>query len=176
MLPCERDIMTSPLSILQCICQICFSKDLSSYKIFTILNANSKLNDTVCIFFSPTKLWSGTCGTSLSIVAATNRLKNSKRALGISTRQFARSARKRTLQNKNKVVSKWEKHMLLKLNIYTCINVQCKCNGNKPNLNLSYLKRAWAHSHILGGVVSCICTFSNCIVKCFQNLCTFPHS
>ena len=88
-------------------------------------------------FFSPTKLWSGTCGTSLSIVAATNRLKNSKRALGISTRQFVRSARKRTLQNKNKVVSKWEKHMLLKLNIYTCINVQCTCNGKKPNLNLS---------------------------------------
>ena len=94
-------------------------------------------SNTVCIFFSPTKLWSGTCGTSLSIVAATNRLKNSKRALGISTRQFVRSARKRTLQNKNKVVSKWEKHMLLKLNIYTCINVQCTCNGNKPNLNLS---------------------------------------
>ena len=173
MLPWERYIMTSPLSILQCICQICFPKDLSIHKIVTILNTNSKLNDTVCTFFSPTKLWSGTCGTSLSIVAATNRLKNSKRALGIRTRQLARSARKRTLQNENKVVIKWEKHILLKLNIYICINVQCKCSGN---LNLSYLKWAWAHSHILGGVVSCICTFLNCIVECFQNLCTFAHN
>ena len=59
MLPWERDIMTSPLSILQCICQICFSKDPSSHKIFTILNANSKYCTVLkyCMYiFYPNKI------------------------------------------------------------------------------------------------------------------------